>query len=262
MNKPEHNLHELDSSTEPAGAMPPAPSDDEEPLLYEEAPRLGWRDTLGVVVALIALAVIGVAGYIWLTPGMTFAKFLGQAESTAGMDGAKPGQAAGLPGQVEPRELTGAGDGAAPAAVDPAEATVAEANTAVPAADPLADLSRHTDTECPVCGMDGTRSLAHAVALWDDGTHTHHDCFDCLFTWGTEQGLTLARAKVLEHGATTQDDRWLDAANATYLYGTSRIEMSMPPYVAAFATRAGAEAALPELGGDLMDFAGLTTQWK
>lgn len=253
---------------------------EEEPMLYEEPPRMGWRDTVGVVIALIALVIIGIEGYIWLTPGMTLSKFLGQDGPSANATTAVSEHTSGTPRMDEPAGMeemstnhmpgTGAQAEAMPSgeAVPSAETEMmAEPSaqpdpTATPAANPLADLSQHDDTECPACGMDASRSLASVAALWSDGTHTHHDCFDCMFTWGKEQGLTLIRAEVLEHGTTTQDANWLDAASATYLYGTSRIEMSMPPYVAAFESRAGAEAAQPEFGGEVMDFAQLTKQWK
>src|SRR5258707_5753 len=45
---------------------------------YAEPATLSGRDTAGVVVALIALLLIGIGGYIWLTPGMSVAKMLGR----------------------------------------------------------------------------------------------------------------------------------------------------------------------------------------
>ena len=36
----------------------------------------------------------------------------------------------------------------------------------------------------------------------------------------------------------------------------------MPPYVAAFADRAAAEGAQAELGGEVVDFAGLRANWE
>ena len=262
------------------GSAPPAPHVDSDPMLYEEPPRMGWRDSLGVMAALIALVLIGVAGYIWLTPGMTLGKLLGQGEQAASATVAAHDYHSEMPTAEDVAGMAGMDAGhtpraGAPAAVEhvgedlpagmggPVEDPASEAEqVVVPAADTLANLSQHNDTECPTCGMDGARSLAHVVARWSDGTHTHHDCFDCLFTWGMEQGLTLDGAQVLKHGTTTQDADWLDATGATYLYGTSRIEMSMPPYVAAFESRAAAEAAQPELGGEVMDFAQLTSHWK
>jgi nitrous oxide reductase accessory protein NosL len=44
--------------------------------LYVEPTQMGLRDTLGVVAALIALAVIGVSGYVWLNPQLDSNSFL------------------------------------------------------------------------------------------------------------------------------------------------------------------------------------------
>jgi NosL len=42
-----------------------------EPELYIEPTPMTSRDTLGVIAALLALAVIGVSGYVWLNPQLT-----------------------------------------------------------------------------------------------------------------------------------------------------------------------------------------------
>jgi nitrous oxide reductase accessory protein NosL len=375
---------------------------DAEPMIYEEPARLSWKEMLGVGLALVALAVIGVAGYIWLTPGLDLstirARMMPQLRrmemkhsAPGGMAGAQVAESAEslrcdycgmawadssarvlavlnaggvedvrhfdslgcaykyaqehnggalsaklqvleytaepaaqpvlldtqaawylygtqpLPGSMPPfiaafaskdaslaqqgklggellqfeavderlRQLAGM-KAKAPAQLVAKEAPTAEQSTsstavvhgasavkASSAADPLsaAQLSKG-DTGCPVCGMRTPASGSHCVALWSDGSRTHHDCWDCLLTYGKERGLSLQRAVVIARGSSADAPRWLEAASAWYLYGTQRIEMSMPPYVAAFASKAEAEAAQPELGGEVLDFAGLKAQWK
>ncbi len=50
-------------------------------LHYEEPPVMTLKDNLGVVVALIALAVIGFMGYIWLTPGKSIGTMFSPPET-------------------------------------------------------------------------------------------------------------------------------------------------------------------------------------
>jgi hypothetical protein len=68
-----------------ARAAEPQNADEE---FYAEPATLGGREAAGVVVALLALLVIGVAGYIWLTPGMSVAKLVGAAGSRPAAGGA------------------------------------------------------------------------------------------------------------------------------------------------------------------------------
>lgn len=260
---------------------------DTEPTIYEEPTRLGWQDKLGVVAALIALAVIGVAGYIWLTPGLEFDTLLARLEAArqpapqaASPQSASASDAAGtkasasavspsaMPGMVEHEQgmvsaNSGATDGNNPQANTVPSSNGSQTEPVATADDPLAGVNLIVgDTDCATCGMSGPASGSHCVALWNDGARTHHDCWDCLFTYGKERGLSLVRAVVIAHGGGQESPRWLEASRAWFLYGTSRIEMSMPPYVAAFASRAAAEAAQPELGGELLDFAGLQAHWE
>ena len=55
----------------------------------------------------------------------------------------------------------------------------------------------------------------------------------------------------------------LDASAAWYLYETKHnVENSMPPGVAAYPDQAAARAAQPEMGGEVVDFAGLKAKWE
>lgn len=227
----------------------------EEPELYEEPPRMTAKDAAGVILALVALTVIGVAGYIWLTPGMGFADLLpGRTPQQTSMPAA-----AAAPGAQEHSEV--------PHDVMEASAP-AEETAELPAAaepmseEPAAQVAYDPDVRCSYCGMFAARSGSYAIAQWSDGSQTHHDCWDCLLNYGVEEGLTLSGATVVEHGSAQDSPRWLDAEQAWYLYDTKAIKGSMPPYVAAFADRAAAEGAQAELGGEVVDFAGLRAYWE
>ncbi|GEM_PF-2229467 len=222
----------------------------DEPELYEEPPRMTARDAAGVILALVALTVIGVAGYIWLTPGKGFADLLPTrtaqepimpaavpAEEVPAMDQHPPAEAAAAVHEQGRTSGDMTDEPAAPAAYDP-------------------------DVRCLYCGMFAARSGSHAVAQWSDGSTTHHDCWDCLLSHGMEEDLTLTGATVAEHGSAPEDPRWLDAEQAWFLYDTKAIKGSMPPYVAAFVDRATAEGAQAELGGEVVDFDGLRAYWE
>jgi nitrous oxide reductase accessory protein NosL len=62
--------HETD--TEPVIAASGAAPELHEQELYVEPAQMARRDTIGVVVALLALALIGAAGYVWLNPNLDF----------------------------------------------------------------------------------------------------------------------------------------------------------------------------------------------
>lgn len=181
------------------------------------------RDTVGVVVALLALALIGVSGYIWLNPGLSYRDVTGRlARSPA-------------PGVSVPVE-------------SPHDALVAAAPD--------------ERVRCPFCGMYTDMSPAEAVISWGDGSHSHFDSWDCVFAYEAESGLMLDFGQVREHGHALDEPEWLDVAKASYLYDTNEIQGSMPPYVAAFGEAALAESARDELGGELVDFAGLRSKWQ
>ena len=188
-----------------------------EPELYVEPARMTRRDTASVIVALVALTVIGLAGYIWLTPGMSISRLLGS------------------------------GGGA------PQPAAVAEVGDTHAA---------EAELRCPYCGMFAENSMSHVIASWSDGQHGHYDSWDCVFRDAQENSLTLASAQVIDYNSTLESPVMLDARRAFYLYDTNEsVQGSMPPYTAAFASRAAATGAQPELGGELVDFENLTKKW-
>jgi hypothetical protein len=55
----------------------------------------------------------------------------------------------------------------------------------------------------------------------------------------------------------TDDEQMIDGFKAWYLFGTERLAGAMAPYVAAFSDEEAAAAAQEELGGELVDFAGM-----
>lgn len=62
--------------------------------LYVEPTQMGTRDTLGVVVALIALAVIGISGYVWLNPKLDAHNFMAFGKKPDMQVATEPGAAA------------------------------------------------------------------------------------------------------------------------------------------------------------------------
>jgi hypothetical protein len=228
----------------------PGPATDEHEF-YAEPATLNGRDAAGVVAALVALLLIGVGGYVWLTPGMSLAKLLGRGSAV----------------QRPPVEAAGTASSGDTAAVAPAQtpasgpATLAQPGST--AADALlAAANGEREAHCPRCGMFAGKSHAEVVAQWSDGSIAHHDSFDCVFGWAKDQGLTLQRALVLEHGSTPAAPRWLEAATATYVYDTKSIKGSMPPFTAAFAATEAAQSAAAAEGGQVVDWEGLQAKFK
>jgi len=201
---------------------------------YIEPPRIGTRDAIGVVIALVALVVIGVLGYVWLNPRLSFSNLL-HRQPRPSSTGAVPSTA----GASQTGASSTSQGGAAPQA-------------ATPAAEEFA---------CDYCGMPTTRSQSYIIATWQGGRTSHHDSWDCVFRFGGQGKLSLASAQVSAYGV--EPVNMLDAAQAYYLYDTTKkVKNSMPPSVAAYASRSAAEAARPEMGGELLDFTGLEKKWE
>ena len=200
-----------------------APDEHAEAEIYEVAPKLTNRDIAGVAAALVALAVIGVAGYIWLTPGLTFSGLFQRGTTTTAVD-----------------------------TTDTDQAVTSDADPGAAA----------EEVRCPYCGMFADRSLSHVDATWADGAHTHHDSWDCVFLHAMDNGLELDSARVTAYDSAGATVPWLDAAAAWYLFDTQRIKGSMPPYVAAFSSQDAAAKAQPQLGGEIVDFDGLRARWN
>jgi hypothetical protein len=263
---------------------------------YEEPPRMAIRDTIGVVVALVLLAVIGVAGYVWLTPGLSFSDlFPAGGTSAHEVEAGSPPAAIPAPGATSTGDAEAvAGEGAvdsehgdhvsataidsragddAPVAgsaqagaeaggVAPGEDAAVMTDDASQQAQAALGVDLTAEARCAYCGMFAHKSESRIVAQWVDGSVTQHDCWDCAFSYGTEEGLGFEGAQVAAYGGSLAEPRMLDAAEAWYLYDTRQIKGSMPPYVAAFDSRAAAEAAQPGLGGGVVDFAGLQRMWE
>jgi nitrous oxide reductase accessory protein NosL len=199
----------------------PAAADGEEEL-YEVPPRMTVGDTVGVVVALIALLVIGWLGYLWLTPG----KSLADAFRFGGSS-------------------------------DPANTTMAEMQDGT-----AGDAAAATENRCEYCGMFADKSMSQVRATYADGVQKAFDSWGCLFNYTRDNDLELAAVSVVDHTSSLDDPEWLDAGNAAYLFGLEHVEGSMSPFVAAFADADTARAQMDELGGELLDYAGLRAKWS
>lgn len=210
----------------------------EEKEFYEEPPALTKRDLLGVAAALATLLGIGICGYIWLNPDLSYPALWDRTTS-----GGSPSGSPSLAVKAGQDESNSADS--APSGPTYSEGTLDSPHT-------------HThDMSCAQCGMYSDRSTTHIVLAWQDETHSHFCCWDCAFKWQQSQQAVLSRALVVAYTGAVEDPVWLEATEAIYLVGTSRLAGSMPPFVAAFATRETATAARAELGGEITNWQSL-----
>lgn len=212
----------------------------EEPEFYVEPLRMGARDLAGIILALVALAIIGYSGYIWLNPTLGYrdALRLGKLQSpVSGMtQAAAPVRETVRPSGSSQEQATGA------------------------AASGGAEQSAE-DATCATCGMDSLKSLSHVIATWSDGKVTHHDSWDCMFNFEKSFQKKFVSAQVRNYESPGDAPEMLAAAKAYYLYDTKEtVTGSMPPYVAAFPTRADAESHRAKLGGEVVDFSRLKSK--
>lgn len=241
----------------------------EDPELYVEPPKIGVRDALGIVIALIALSIIGYAGYVWLNPDLSAAKlFSREAVPDKGTPNAAPPSAANAESGTEAIPASNEviqSDSMAEMSSEPAAAYVNNSTPGQPAAEkPVATPPDQPPVEretCAYCGMYADSSRGYVVATWANGAVSHHDCWDCVFSFGKDNQLTLASALVADYGAGATAAT-LNAADSWYLYDTDKkVEGSMPPFVAAYADQASAKSAQPAMGGEVVDFSGLKAHW-
>jgi nitrous oxide reductase accessory protein NosL len=197
---------------------------------YAEPAKLTRKDAAGVVIALLALAVIGLGGYVWLNPNLSVSGLLArQDRQVVGAELAPPAIARG--------KLVGASSTSTDILNAPEE-LVGAANA-------------DRQAECPQCGMVAGASEAEVVAQFADGSVHHFDSWICVFGWSKASGQAIADAVAMADGSYSTP-RWLKAADSVFLYDTKRIPGSMPPYVAAFATEAEATAGQTETGGQVV----------
>ncbi|MCB1218201.1 nitrous oxide reductase accessory protein NosL [bacterium] len=185
------------------------PDMQDEELYYEEAPRSSLAEGIGVAVALLALFVIGYAGYVWLTPGVEFADLLHRS----------PG--------------------------------ISTDDTQMAAAE-----QPDEQTRCPQCSMYAMRSIAAVHADFTDGSSGYFDGWGCVADWAREHATGLSSAEVRDIASADREPQWLTADTASYRFGTARLDGSMAPFVAAYATP-GHAADDGERGGEVMDFSAL-----
>lgn len=230
-----------------------------EPEIYVEPPKMAGKDIAGVVTALVVLTVIGWAGYIWLNPALTWRNALGGKQAVAEQ-------------VATPNVKTGTNETPSQPAQPPApladetasvQSTNADSGTEKLSQDQPAAPNTAEDFTCAQCGMDASRSASHVIAHWADGSREHFDSWDCAFKYAKEQVKKLSSAEVNRFGDDPASPNLLAAAKAWFLYGTTkRVTGSMPPYVAAYPDEAEAKSAQPEMGGEILDFAGLKAKWE
>ena len=119
---------------------------------------------------------------------------------------------------------------------------------------------------CENCGMfwDKSATRVEFTVKVDGSEHTHiTECFGCLhdFVHETYGEVMPTAVSVLDYATYgTKHEQMINAFDAFYLYGTERLDGSMPPYVAAFATEKAAKEHQKKLGGELVDFPGMRKQ--
>lgn len=116
---------------------------------------------------------------------------------------------------------------------------------------------------CDNCGMFFAKSAARVTTVVEvEGESYSHmfECLGCLHDYLHENygEVMPAELQVLDYTTfDTDDEQMIDGFDAWYLFGTERLAGAMPPYVAAFSDEDAAKAAQEELGGELVDFAGM-----
>lgn len=117
---------------------------------------------------------------------------------------------------------------------------------------------------CDNCGMFWLKSptAVSTTVSFEGKKHEHlFECLGCLHDKVHElygDKAQIEELEILDYTTfATGKENMLDAFDAMYLFGTSRLKGSMPPYIAAFATKKSAEAKQDELGGQLVDFKGM-----
>lgn len=232
-----------------------------EPELYVEPPRMAAKDMVGVIIAILALVIIGFAGYIWLNPALTWSNVFARKPAATEQAG---GPSVPKRGTETQSQNSMPGMPAAPATTEKTGTEDINALNAETGSQPPAAVAQGAeDFTCAQCGMDASRSASHVLAHWKDQSSGHFDSWDCTFKYAKEHGQTLSSAEVNRFGDDPASPQMLAAAEAWFLYDTKKkVTGSMPPYVAAYPDEAAAKAAQPEMGGEAMDFAGLKAKWE
>ncbi|MCH7472238.1 nitrous oxide reductase accessory protein NosL [bacterium] len=121
---------------------------------------------------------------------------------------------------------------------------------------------------CENCGMFWDTSPTRvSVTIKADEKEEEHifECMSCTHTGLVEiygDGVELASLQVLDYATFgAEEETMIDGMKAFYLYGVERLKGSMPPYIAAFASEDAAKESQKELGGELLDFAGVKAKF-
>jgi len=186
---------------------------------YKELPKLSLKDSMGVAFAIVMLGVIGVAGYIWLTPSLAFSNLVPQRAA------------------VE----SGAEQVSAMAAA-PAEET-----------EPI-----RCETCGMFYEKSPTQIIAYFNEEGAKKPVGHYfESLGCVFDYMLDEEIPdmPASMEVLDYETFGTDKLvMLDSEEAFYLYDTKRLKGSMAPFIATFKTEKAALAAQKDIGGELKSF--------
>ena len=118
---------------------------------------------------------------------------------------------------------------------------------------------------CENCGMFEDTSATRVVATFkaDGKTSDHHFvCLGCIQEYNDKTWDGMAEVigfTVLDYTTFgTKNPTMIDGTKAFYLYGTEDLPGTMPPNIAAFATKEAAKQAQKTLNGEVMDY---KTMW-
>ncbi|MBN2080629.1 nitrous oxide reductase accessory protein NosL [bacterium] len=123
------------------------------------------------------------------------------------------------------------------------------------------------EPRCDQCGMFIANSPTHVTASITSGDKEYAHQFESLGCYlnylaeNYDKEAEVTELAILDFNSFGTDvPAVLAASDASYLYGTKRLKGSMAPFIAAFADEEAAKAAQGELGGELVDYAGMLQQ--
>jgi hypothetical protein len=121
-------------------------------------------------------------------------------------------------------------------------------------------MAKDESHECEECGMTwevSSTRLVTSVNREDDASEHYYESLGCLFN-AVDSDEAGIEARILDYSTFgTDNEELIEARKAVYLFDTEPLPGSMGPYIAAFATEEAAADAQQELGGELLDFAGV-----
>jgi len=211
-----------------AEAEEPSVKEFSQKTYYEEPLRLSGRDMAGVILAMVMLTIIGIGGYIWLTPGLSVSGGADHHNHAMQADAGRDHSTGTDEGQTH--------EAHAQMAAAPAE-----------------------HSKCAWCGMFADKSMGRVKATFAEGSDGDFDSWGCVFHQAEDTSTSIASAEVVCLDSSLEEPEWLTADSSWFLYKMDeRVEGSMPPYIGAWSDRETALERKAVLGGELVDYAGLT----